>query len=130
MGVLETEARRKQEIKRGCGYPMLKLTRCVTAIFVLALFASQISYAQTTGADTFKSKCAMCHGEDGLGNTPVGKSMGVVSYKSPEAMKLSTAAMTAIVKNGKNNKMPAFNGQLTDAQIKDVLQYVRTLQKK
>lgn len=109
---------------------MLKLTSCATAIFFMALFVSQNSYAQTTGADTFKAKCAMCHGEDGLGNTPVGKSVGVVSYKSPEALKLSNAAMTAIVKNGKNNKMPAFNGQLTDAQIKDVLQYIRTLQKK
>jgi cytochrome c6 len=109
---------------------MLNLTRCTAAIFAVTLFASHNSSAQTSGADTFKAKCAMCHGEDGLGNTPVGKSMGVVSYKSPEAMKLSTAAMTAIVKNGKNNKMPAFNGQLTDAQIKDVLQYVRTLQKK
>jgi len=26
--------------------------------------------------------------------------------------------------------MPAFNGQLTDAQIKDVLLYIRSLQKK
>lgn len=109
---------------------MMNLTRCTAVVFAVALFAAQNSSAQTSGADTFKSKCAMCHGEDGLGNTPVGKSMGVVSYKSPEALKLSNAAMTAIVKNGKNNKMPAFNGQLTDAQIKDVLLYVRTLQKK
>ena len=130
MVVLETESGRKQKIERGCDYQMFKLTSCAAAIFIVAFFASQNSYAQTAGADTFKAKCAMCHGEDGLGNTPVGKSVGVVSYKSPEALKLSNAAMTAIVKNGKNNKMPAFNGQLTDAQIKDVLQYVRTLQKK
>jgi len=56
--------------------------------------------------------------------------MGVVSYKSPDVVKLTNAQLTAIVKNGKNNKMPAFNGQLSDAQIKDVLLYVRTLQKK
>lgn len=129
MVVLETEFCRKQKIQKGWAYPMLNLTRLTAAIFAVSLFASQNTFAQT-GADTFKSKCAMCHGEDGLGNTPVGKSMGVVSYKSPEALKLSNAAMSDIVKNGKNNKMPAFKGQLTDAQIKDVLQYVRTLQKK
>lgn len=100
------------------------------AIFLVALCAIPSIFAQASGADTFKAKCAMCHGDDGLGNTPVGKSMGVVSYKSPDALKLTNAQMTAIVKNGKNNKMPAFNGQLNDAQIKDVLQYVRTLQKK
>ena len=109
---------------------MLKFATRTAAIFLVALFASHFSFAQTSGADTFKAKCAMCHGDDGLGNTPVGKSMGVVSYKSPDTLKLTNAQMTAIVKNGKNNKMPAFNGQLTDAQIKDVLQYVRTLQKK
>ena len=32
-------------------------------------------------------------------------------------------------KNGKNGKMPAFGSQLTDAQIKDVLKYIHTLQK-
>ena len=109
---------------------MLNHTTRTAAIFIVALFASHHSFAQTSGADIFKAKCAMCHGDDGLGNTPIGKPMGVVSYKSPEALKLSNAAMTAIVKNGRNNKMPAFNGQLTDAQIKEVLLYVRTLQKK
>ena len=130
MVVLETNSCRKRKIQKGSGYLMLNLTSCTAAIFVVALFVGQSSFAQTSGAETFKSKCAMCHGDDGLGNTPVGKSMGVVSYKSPEALKLSDAAITAIVKDGKNNKMPAFNGQLTGAQIKDVLQYVRALQKK
>jgi cytochrome c6 len=109
---------------------VLNYTTRTAAIFIVTLFASHHSFAQTSGADIFKTKCAMCHGDDGLGNTPVGKPMGVVSYKSPEVLKMTTAAMTAIVKNGKNNKMPAFNGLLTDAQIKDVLLYVRTLQKK
>jgi mono/diheme cytochrome c family protein len=53
----------------------------------------------------------------------------VQSYKSPDVRKLSDADLTAIIKNGKNNKMPAFGAQLTDAQIKDVLKYIHTLQK-
>ena len=109
---------------------MLNRATRTAAIFLLALFAGHFSLAQSSGADTFKAKCAMCHGDDGLGNTPVGKSMGVVSYKSPDVLKLTNAEMTAIVKNGKDKKMPAFNGQLTDAQIKDVLLYIRSLQKK
>ena len=109
---------------------MLNRSSRTAGIFLVALFASHLTFAQTSGADIFKAKCAMCHGDDGLGNTPIGKPLGVVSYKSPDVRKLSNADMTTIVKNGKSNKMPAFNGQLTDAQIKDVLQYVRTLQKK
>ena len=34
-----------------------------------------------------------------------------------------------IIKGGKN-KMPAFSGKLTDAQITDVVAYIHTLQKK
>jgi mono/diheme cytochrome c family protein len=99
------------------------------AIFLVVFLASLTSFAQAPGADTFKSKCAMCHGDDGLGNTPMGKALGIQSYKAPEVLKLSNADLTAIITNGKNNKMPAFKGQLTDAQIKDVLQYIHKLQK-
>ena len=109
--------------------PMQNRSIRAAVILLAALAATQFSFAQGSGADTFKAKCTMCHGEDGLGNTSVGKAMGVVSYKEPDVKKLTNAEMTTIIKNGKN-KMPAFNGQLTDAQIKDVLVYIRTLQKK
>ncbi len=39
---------------------------------------------------------------------------------------MSDAEMTAIITNGKG-KMPAEKGKLTDAQISDVVKYVRTL---
>jgi mono/diheme cytochrome c family protein len=99
------------------------------AVLVLVLFPlSRTSLAQDSGADTFKAKCQVCHGPDGQGNQ-MGKALGVVPYSAPEVRKLSNADLTAIIKNGKNNKMPAFGAQLTDAQIKDVLKYIHTLQK-
>jgi cytochrome c oxidase cbb3-type subunit III len=101
-----------------------------TAMLVLILFlSSRASLAQTSGEDLFKQKCVVCHGPDGLGNNPMGKALGIVSYKSPDVLKMKDAELADIIKNGKNNKMPAFNAQLTDAQIKDVLKYVHTLQK-
>jgi mono/diheme cytochrome c family protein len=109
---------------------MLKRTTRTTAVVFLALLATLTCSAQSSGANTFKAKCAMCHGDDGLGNTTVGKAMGVPSYKSPEIRKLSDTEITAVIKNGKNNKMPAFGKQLTDAQIKDVVQYIHILMKK
>jgi len=84
--------------------------------------------AQNSGADIFKTKCEMCHGADGLSNTPLGKALGAHQYTSPEVMKLSDAQITDIVKHGKN-KMPAFGPQLTDEQIKSLLPYIHTLQK-
>lgn len=97
------------------------------ALGILLLSASVTSLAQS-GADTYKSKCAMCHGADGLGNTPAGKSTKVHPFNSPDVVKMSDADLIAITTNGKE-KMPGFKGKLTDPQIKDVVAYIRTLQK-
>ena len=45
-----------------------------------------------------------------------------------EMVKASDAQFIASTTNGKN-KMPAYKGKLTDAQIKDVVTFIRTLQK-
>ncbi len=50
--------------------------------------------------------------------------MSVPSFKSPAVAKLSEAEMLASVNNGKG-KMPAYKGKLTDAQIHDVVVYIR-----
>jgi len=82
-----------------------------------------------SGTDTYKTKCATCHGSDGLASTPMAKAMKVPSFKAPELAKASDADLIAATKNGKG-KMPAYNGKLTDAQIKEAIVYIRTLQKK
>jgi mono/diheme cytochrome c family protein len=106
---------------------MLKhLARYGTASLVL-FAASGLCLAQT-GADTYKSKCAMCHGPDGLGNTPAGKSTKARPFNAPEVVAASDDDLIAITKAGKA-KMPAYGAKLTDAQIKDVVAYIRTLQK-
>ncbi len=99
------------------------------AICLVVLFGSVTSLAQATGADTYKAKCQMCHGADGLGNTPAGKAMKAHPFNSPDVVKESDADLATIIKGGKN-KMPAFSGKLTDAQITDVVAYIHTLQKK
>ena len=98
------------------------------AILLLAASIAGPAFAQTSGADTYKAKCGMCHGADGLAATPAAKSMKVLSFKDPAMLKASDAQFFASTKNGKN-KMPAYSGKLTDAQIKDVVSYIRTLQK-
>jgi cytochrome c6 len=92
----------------------------------LALAIPTIAAAQAKGQDVFKAKCAMCHGADGSASTGMGKSMGLKPLSSPEVQKMSDADMTALIANGKG-KMPASKGKLTDAQISDVVAYVKTL---
>ena len=97
-----------------------------TGIMLAAMVAAPMTTAfAQSGADTYKAKCLMCHAADGTASGPAGKSLSVPSFK---ASKQTEAEMIAETKAGKG-KMPAFAGKLTDAQIKDAVAYVRTLQK-
>jgi mono/diheme cytochrome c family protein len=89
--------------------------------FILALALPQIATAQS-GSDTFKAKCAMCHGADGSGKA----AMGTKSLGSADIQKMSDADLNAAITNGKG-KMPAYKGKLTDAQIGDLVKFIRTL---
>jgi len=106
---------------------MTQRTR-MAALILMTTFIAGPAFAQTSSADIYKAKCAMCHGADGLAATPMAKNLKVLSFKAPEMMKASDAQFIASTKDGKG-KMPAYNGKLTDAQIKDVVSYIRTLQK-
>jgi mono/diheme cytochrome c family protein len=104
----------------------MKIRTGVTLLAMMAATATTAAFAQ--GADDYKAKCAMCHSADGTGKA----AMKVPSFKAPESVKESDAELTAAIKNGKGTggiKMPAYAGKMTDAQIKDVVAYVRTLQK-
>lgn len=106
--------------------------RYVTMAALALLFVTAGSYrlqGQSSGADVYSAKCRMCHGADLKGNTPGGKMTHAQPLDSPEAIKKTDAEMIAMTKNGKN-KMPAFAAKLSDAQIKAVIAYIRTLQKK
>lgn len=85
-------------------------------------------FAQQPGQATYSAKCAMCHGADGTGNTPVGKSMKLRSFKSPEDVKATDAELFKDTKDGVG-KMHGYAGKLTDAQIHEVVAYIRSLQK-
>lgn len=107
---------------------MLKHIAFYGTFSLLIFAASTVSFAQTA-ADNFKAKCQMCHGADGNGDTPAGKAMKAHPFNSPDVLKESDADLIAIIQKGKN-KMPAFAGKLTDAQITDLVAYIHTLQKK
>jgi cytochrome c6 len=102
----------------------MKIRMGLTLAVVMAATAATGAFAQGSGADTYKAKCAMCHNATGAGNV----AMKVPSFKSPELIKASNADLIAATTNGKG-KMPAYTGKLNDTQIKDVVAYIRTLQK-
>lgn len=97
----------------------------------IALTAALLSLglASTSAEDaaaTYKSKCQACHGAEGKGDTAAGKKLGVKDFHSPEIAKMSDPELFDITKNGKD-KMPKYNGKLTDDQIKELIKYIRSL---
>lgn len=106
---------------------MTHRTRMAAMIALTASMTLPV-FGQGPGADTYKAKCAMCHGADGLAATPMAKNLKVLSFKDPAQISAPDAQLIASTTNGKG-KMPAYAGKLTDAQIKDVISYIRTLQK-
>lgn len=85
--------------------------------------------AQSGGEATYKLKCAMCHGADGLATSPMAKTLKVPSVKSEAFTKLSEAEMVTATENGKGG-MPPYKTKLTSDQIKEVVSYMRSLEKK
>jgi mono/diheme cytochrome c family protein len=127
LGKLQPERAHIEVQARSIRSHKLKVPFATLFVFCLAAF-TLAARAQDSGTDTYKAKCQMCHGADGLGNTPVGKMAKIVSLKDPTVVSATDPDLFAVVKNGKN-KMPANNGKLTDDQITAVLAYIRTLQK-
>ena len=78
------------------------------------------------GAALWSQHCASWHGKDGSGNTTMGKKLGVKDYTKDQSF--SDAEATAIIKDGKD-KMKGFKGKLSDADVKALVAYVRSLKK-
>jgi len=77
---------------------------------------------------TFRTKCAMCHGQNGTGSE-VGKSMNVPDLRSQAVQKLSDVELAQIVSNGKGG-MPSFKSSLSEDQIHSLVAYIRSLHPK
>jgi mono/diheme cytochrome c family protein len=103
------------------------LQRIALLSFVLALVLPPMATAQSA-ADIYKSKCQACHGPGGVPSDGMAKSMGLKPLGGADIQGMSDSDLTGSITNGKG-KMPAFKGKLTDAQIKDLVGYVRGLKK-
>ena len=73
--------------------------------------------------------CAMCHGEngDGKGDVAVDEKLKLKDYREPATLAgMSDAELFSIIKNGKG-QMPPEGGRLKDAELWNLVNYVRSL---
>jgi mono/diheme cytochrome c family protein len=96
----------------------------------LTLFAVSIVRANpgpdsAASSATFRTKCAMCHGQD-AGGSEVGKSMNVPDLRLQAVQKLPDPELAQVISNGKGG-MPAFKNSLSEDQIHGLVTYMRSL---
>jgi len=104
---------------------MKTVLKAILAVLAFAMVFSTWALADS-GADTFKAKCAMCHGADGKGDTGMGKTLKIRDLGSGDVQSQSDADLAKIITDGKG-KMPKYDGKLTKDQIDDVVKFIRTL---
>jgi cytochrome c6 len=84
---------------------------------------------QAKGGELYKSKCASCHGPDGKGETSAGKALKVKDLAADETQNMHDSELKTLIETGKG-KMPAYKGKLTNQEIEDLVQFIRTFKKK
>jgi len=93
---------------------------------ILATMAVASANADDKGAALYKSRCAVCHGTTGKGDSPAGKNLGVLSFSDPKVQAKGDAELKDVIEKGKN-KMPAYGKSLKPEDIQGLLAYVRSL---
>ncbi|MDR3723667.1 MAG: cytochrome c [Terracidiphilus sp.] len=130
---------------------MLKTFLAVTAVVLFALAptpiiggspqdASTTASGKTTkpSAETmakakkvYAQDCALCHGDNGSGQTDVGKSVGVTSDWSKQATLAGKAddALFDMIRKGKGNMPPEAEGRADNATVHALIVYMRSFSK-
>src|SRR5712692_11538921 len=104
------------------------MRRAVLLIIVAAMPSVLAADAAPDGAAIFKSKCAICHGADGKGQTPTRRSLKVSDLISKDVQKQSDAELQKIIADGKGT-MPSFKSALDQSSIDALIVFIRSLKK-
>jgi cytochrome c6 len=106
---------------------MKKLAVLLAAILAIGAVPAMADSGPDVGP-VYKAKCAMCHGADGAGQTPTGKTMKVRDLRSAEVQKMTDTQLSKVIADGKG-KMPAYKAKLSAADITALVNFVRALKK-
>ena len=105
---------------------MKKISLLVLALLIAA--PSAFAGGGADGAALYKSKCAMCHGPDGAGQTAMGKNMKLRDLRSADVQKQTDAELAKWIADGKG-KMPAYKSKMSADEINALVAFIRTLKK-
>jgi cytochrome c553 len=116
------------------------MRKLLTIAILCGAFGVAIPTTTSTRADEarvkalWKEHCTQCHGEDGRGRTPMGRKLRVQDYTDPKVQaKYSDEEMIKVtkegVKQGARVLMKPYEDVLTEAEIKELVAYIRKFKK-
>ena len=96
---------------------------------VIIFFAAAAIQAAPV-AENWENLCAKCHGMDGKGQTKVGKKLGMKDYTDAKVQaQFKDADISKVISDGVSDggkeKMKAFKGELSTAEVTDLVAYIR-----
>jgi cytochrome c6 len=100
----------------------------VTLAALIHTYSACAETAKDSGKSLFRENCVLCHGTDGTGKTPAGTAFGAHDLSSPAMGKKADAELEQTIHSGRD-KMPAFGKKLSEIEIHELVEYVRTLKR-
>jgi len=111
-------------------------TTMLAALAAAFLASGTASRLLADANDNWAHNCTFCHGPDGAGHTKAGRVKGVKDLSDPKyQLGFTDDQAAARIKDGLKDpatgkeKMKAFGDKFSDADIKALVAYVRSLQK-
>jgi mono/diheme cytochrome c family protein len=120
---MKTSFRRSDVLVRALG-----LISALTIMILYPIVASAGASPEEV-KDIYNKKCAVCHGPDGAAKTAKGRKSKTKDVRLPEVQKMSDQEWQEIVVKGKGKNMDSFRKELTDDQVRGLVEYMRELAK-
>ena len=103
-------------------------------LIAAALLSTALAASAADASENWKTHCAKCHGQDGKGDTKMGKKAGckdLTDAKVQAEMKDDKAfkSVKEGLKDGEKTLMQAYSEKLSDDEIKALIAHVRSFKK-
>jgi mono/diheme cytochrome c family protein len=88
--------------------------------------------SQAKAKNLYQIDCAMCHGDNGNGQTDVAKGMGLTMTDFSDSKTLAgtpDGALFATIRNGKDKMPPEAAGRASDTMVWNLIHYIRGFSK-
>jgi len=112
----------------------MKTINTIALVSGLFSISAGLGYA-ATAAENWENSCAKCHAPDGSGSTKVGKRLKLKDYsdaKVQAALKdedMIKAITDGVKDDAGKEKMKGFKDELSAPEVKDLVAFIRKLQK-